>query len=191
MDTHKLRITVSNMKNANTVAQLETMRDTVLQNLSQLPPAPSVPFTRPPPKFQVVRSLQPMHYRVLPPQLLAGPRTGAQCCRICFQLPHVPTLCHRSILNSNGALCKHFEGCAVHPLLTVACLRFVSVCMVGMVKPFTTRCLQSTQAFSCGVVATNSRMLCAAGCARGGSGCARRWPGGQGRARGQGCRLRL
>lgn len=54
MDTHKLRITVSNMKNANTVAQLQSMRDTVLQNLSQLPPAPSVPFTRPPPKFQVV-----------------------------------------------------------------------------------------------------------------------------------------
>ena len=54
MDTHKLRITVSNMKNANTVAQLESMRDTVLQNLSQLPPAPSVPFTRPPPKYQVV-----------------------------------------------------------------------------------------------------------------------------------------
>ncbi len=55
MDTHKLRITVSNMKNANTVAALESMRDTVLQNLAHLPPAPSVPFTRPPPKFEVVR----------------------------------------------------------------------------------------------------------------------------------------
>ena len=69
MDTHKLRITVSNMKNANTVAQLQSMRDTVLQNLSQLPPAPSVPFTRPPPKYQVVSLPQPrlLHRSKWPP----------------------------------------------------------------------------------------------------------------------------
>jgi hypothetical protein len=69
MDTHKLRITVSNMKNANTVVQLQSMRDTVLQNLSQLPPAPSVPFTRPPPKYQVVSlsQLRLLHRSKCPP----------------------------------------------------------------------------------------------------------------------------
>ena len=44
MDTHKLRIAVSNMRNANTRDALEHIQRTVLANLSRLPPAPSVPI---------------------------------------------------------------------------------------------------------------------------------------------------
>jgi histone deacetylase 1/2 len=44
MDTHKLRIAVSNMRNANTRDALEHIQRTVLANLAKLPPAPSVPI---------------------------------------------------------------------------------------------------------------------------------------------------
>ena len=44
MDTHKLRIAVSNMRNANSRDALEHIQRTVLANLSRLPPAPSVPI---------------------------------------------------------------------------------------------------------------------------------------------------
>jgi len=53
MDTHKLRITVSNMKNANSEKELLTMRDTILANLGSLPPAPSVQFAAVPPKYEI------------------------------------------------------------------------------------------------------------------------------------------
>ncbi len=54
MDTHRLRISVSNMKNANTREKLEEIRVTVLNNLSKLPAAPSAPMApRPPSNFRV------------------------------------------------------------------------------------------------------------------------------------------
>lgn len=56
MDTHKLRITVSNMKNANTQSQLMSMRDSIIQNLSALPAVPSVPFAEVPPPTSLVRT---------------------------------------------------------------------------------------------------------------------------------------
>ena len=49
VDTHRLRIAVSNMRNANTREGLAAITRTVLANLSKLPPVPSVPFTQPPP----------------------------------------------------------------------------------------------------------------------------------------------
>jgi histone deacetylase 1/2 len=49
VDTHRLRIAVSNMRNANTREGLAAITRTVLANLSRLPPVPSVPFTQPPP----------------------------------------------------------------------------------------------------------------------------------------------
>lgn len=55
MDTHKLRITVSNMKNANSEQELMAMRDTILQNLGSLPPVPSVQFAPIAPKHDLVR----------------------------------------------------------------------------------------------------------------------------------------
>ena len=55
MDTHKLRITVSNMKNANSERELLAMRDTILQNLGSLPPAPSVQFAPIAPRHDLVR----------------------------------------------------------------------------------------------------------------------------------------
>lgn len=59
MDTRKLRIVVSNMKNGNTRQELDHIRTTVLQNLSRLPAAPSVPFEeRPPPLATVCTATQ-------------------------------------------------------------------------------------------------------------------------------------
>ena len=55
MDTHKLRISASNMKNANSRAELERIKTTVLQNLSQLPAAPSVAFMQTAPLHVKVR----------------------------------------------------------------------------------------------------------------------------------------
>ena len=55
MDTSKLRITVSNMKNANSRAELERIKTTILENLSKLPAAPSVPFESRPPALATVR----------------------------------------------------------------------------------------------------------------------------------------
>lgn len=53
MDTHRLRIAVSNMKNANTREQLDEIRTTVLKNLSGLPPAPSAQMQVAPPKTEL------------------------------------------------------------------------------------------------------------------------------------------
>ena len=54
MDTHRLRISVSNMKNANSREQLEHIKLTVLQNLSQLDAAPSAHMApRPPAHIKV------------------------------------------------------------------------------------------------------------------------------------------
>ena len=55
MDTHKLRIVVSNMKNANSRQDLDKIRNTVLETLSKLPAAPSVPFEKRPPALATVR----------------------------------------------------------------------------------------------------------------------------------------
>jgi histone deacetylase 1/2 len=49
VDTHKLRIMVSNMKNSNTRSKLEDIRNTVLQNLAALKAAPSVGMSERPP----------------------------------------------------------------------------------------------------------------------------------------------
>ncbi|KAK9836982.1 hypothetical protein WJX81_004308 [Elliptochloris bilobata] len=58
MDTHRLRISVSNMKNANTRDKLEAIRLSVLANLSKLPAAPSAPLApRPPSNFRVDREV--------------------------------------------------------------------------------------------------------------------------------------
>ncbi len=55
MDTHRLRIAVSNMKNANTRERLDEIRTTCLQNIALLPPAPSAQMQVPPPKTELVR----------------------------------------------------------------------------------------------------------------------------------------
>ncbi len=69
MDTHKLRITVSNMKNANSEQELLAMRDTILQNLGSLPPVPSVQFAPIAPKHDLVRIPRLCHRRTLCPSL--------------------------------------------------------------------------------------------------------------------------
>ncbi len=51
MDTHRLRISVSNMKNANTREELELIKATVLKNLSDLDAAPSAQLAPRPPAF--------------------------------------------------------------------------------------------------------------------------------------------
>ena len=51
MDTHRLRISVSNMKNANTREQLEHIKLTVLRNLSQMDAAPSAQLAPRPPAY--------------------------------------------------------------------------------------------------------------------------------------------
>ena len=55
MDTHRLRISVSNMKNANTREQLEHIKTTVLRNLSSMDAAPSAHMAPRPPAFLKVR----------------------------------------------------------------------------------------------------------------------------------------
>jgi histone deacetylase 1/2 len=53
MDTHKLRIAVSNMQNKNTKERLEELRTTVLEQLADLPPAPSAQMAVAPPSAKV------------------------------------------------------------------------------------------------------------------------------------------
>lgn len=53
MDTHKLRIAVSNMQNKNTKERLEELRTTVLEQLADLPPAPSAHMVVAPPSAKV------------------------------------------------------------------------------------------------------------------------------------------
>ena len=61
MDTHRLRISVGNMENANTREKLEAIRVSVLSNLSKLPPAPSAPLApRPPSNFRVRPAARPL-----------------------------------------------------------------------------------------------------------------------------------
>lgn len=58
MDTHRLRIAVSNMKNQNTRPELDKKLASVLQQLSELPPAPGAPIAaRPPPAAGVKEEL--------------------------------------------------------------------------------------------------------------------------------------
>lgn len=80
MDTHKLRIVVSNMKNANTREELDRIRTTVLQNLSRLPAAPSVPFEKRPPALATVRSARqrlPKSHNPKPRMAIEGHRARA------------------------------------------------------------------------------------------------------------------
>ncbi|KAL6771978.1 hypothetical protein ACKKBG_A28510 [Auxenochlorella protothecoides x Auxenochlorella symbiontica] len=53
MDTHKLRIAVSNMKNTNTREALERIKVQVLANLALLPPVPSAQMAPRPPKTEL------------------------------------------------------------------------------------------------------------------------------------------
>ncbi len=53
MDTHRLRIETSNMKNANTREELENIKTSVLEQLKDLPPAPSAQMAPKPPKQKV------------------------------------------------------------------------------------------------------------------------------------------
>lgn len=59
MDTHKLRIAVSNMKNTNTRETLDRIKTQVLANLAQLPPVPSVPLAPRPPKTELPDAPEP------------------------------------------------------------------------------------------------------------------------------------
>lgn len=49
MDTHKLRIPVSNMKNTNTRENLEKLRSQILEQIAHIPPAPSAQMAPRPP----------------------------------------------------------------------------------------------------------------------------------------------
>ena len=60
MDTHRLRISVSNMRNANTRQQLEHIKLTVLRNLGAMDAAPSAQLAPRPPAFIKVL-LQALH----------------------------------------------------------------------------------------------------------------------------------
>lgn len=53
MDTHKLRIQVSNMKNGNTRESLDRIRTQILANLAELPPVPSAHMAPRPPKHEL------------------------------------------------------------------------------------------------------------------------------------------
>jgi histone deacetylase 1/2 len=52
MDTHRLRIQVSNMENTNTRPELEKLRSTVLEQLSRLPAAPGAMLAARPPRAE-------------------------------------------------------------------------------------------------------------------------------------------
>lgn len=102
MDTHKLRIVVSNMKNANTRAELEKIKSTVLQNLSQLPAAPSVPFEKRPPPLATVCYLPPPIFSTFPVYL----RTYTNC----SALLHLARLCLRplpTVFATNASACEN------------------------------------------------------------------------------------
>ena len=53
MDTHRLRIETSNMKNSNTRAYLEELKTNILEQLRELPPAPSAHMVTKPPKQEM------------------------------------------------------------------------------------------------------------------------------------------
>ena len=53
-DTHRLRITVSNMKNGNSRRKLEEIKTSVLKALSNIDAAPGAQFAPVPPRHQIV-----------------------------------------------------------------------------------------------------------------------------------------
>ena len=55
-DTHRLRITVSNMKNGNSRRKLEEIKTSVLKGLSNIASAPGAQFAPVPPRHQIVSS---------------------------------------------------------------------------------------------------------------------------------------
>ena len=57
MDTHHLRISTSNMKNANSRQELERIKTAVLQNLALLPAVPGADFAPAPPALVQVSHL--------------------------------------------------------------------------------------------------------------------------------------
>ena len=56
-DTHRLRITVSNMKNGNSRRKLEEIKTSVLKALSNIDAAPGAQFAPVPPRHQIVSFL--------------------------------------------------------------------------------------------------------------------------------------
>ena len=56
-DTHRLRITVSNMKNGNSRKKLEEIKTSVLKALSNIAAAPGAQFAPEPPRHQIVSTL--------------------------------------------------------------------------------------------------------------------------------------
>eukprot|EP00803_Ostreobium_quekettii_P006739 evm.model.scf_462.1 EVM.evm.TU.scf_462.1 scf_462:1241-5962(-) len=58
MDTGRLRIHQSNMKNANSQEHLETIRNRALDNLSRLPAAPGAPISERPPLHEVPEEME-------------------------------------------------------------------------------------------------------------------------------------
>ena len=53
-DTHRLRITVSNMKNGNSRKKLEEIKTAVLKGLNNIAAAPGAQFAPVPPRHQIV-----------------------------------------------------------------------------------------------------------------------------------------
>ena len=53
-DTHRLRITVSNMKNGNSRKKLEDIKTAVLKGLNNIAAAPGAQFAHVPPRHQIV-----------------------------------------------------------------------------------------------------------------------------------------
>ena len=53
-DTHRLRITVSNMKNGNSRKKLEEIKTSVLKGLSKIAPAPGAQFAPVPARHHIV-----------------------------------------------------------------------------------------------------------------------------------------
>ncbi len=56
-DTHRLRITVSNMKNGNSRKKLEEIKTSVLKALSNIAAAPGAQFAPVPPRHHIVSTL--------------------------------------------------------------------------------------------------------------------------------------
>ncbi len=96
MDTQRLRIAVSNMRNANSSDELERIKTQVLQNLSRMPPAPSVHFHDAPAKQVRGLACKP-HEAVLLRIRVPHEHTPTSCMQLptsCPQAAHkLPTSC--------------------------------------------------------------------------------------------------
>ena len=97
MDTHRLRISVSNMRNANTRQQLEHIKLTVLRNLGAMDAAPSAQLAPRPPAFIKVLLQRCFRPPLLPLAHRLAPRRPA----------HIKVLLQRCFRRSLPALALH------------------------------------------------------------------------------------